>query len=150
MKLLVKNLQKLDFWQNGHFLTLFGQKNPQFWIFPRVPLLTHTSRHLGEDFRKFSAKTNVKIWSYKSKTFKILDFWPKWPFFDSFWPKMGKKWIFIKNPLGTFFYIPKALSNCKVSEKINVGIPRYRVTYGRTLDWSLRWNFERDYSCYGI
>ena len=46
------------------FLTLFGQKNPQFWIFPRVPLLTHASRHLGEDFRKFSAKTNDKNWSY--------------------------------------------------------------------------------------
>ena len=45
-------------------MAIFGQKNPQFWIFPRVPLLTHTSRHLGEDFRKFSAKTNDKNWSY--------------------------------------------------------------------------------------
>ena len=46
--------------KNGHFLTLFGQKNPQFRIFPRVPLLTHTSRHLDEDFKKFSTKTNDK------------------------------------------------------------------------------------------
>ena len=46
------------FGKNGHFLTLFDQKNPQFWIFPQVQLLTHASRHLGEDFRKFSAKIN--------------------------------------------------------------------------------------------
>ena len=48
------------FGKNGNFLTLFDQINPQFLIFPRVPLLTHTSRHLGKDFRKFSAKTNDK------------------------------------------------------------------------------------------
>ena len=46
------------FGKNGNFLTLFGQKNPQFRIFPRILLLTHASRYLGEDFRKFSAKTN--------------------------------------------------------------------------------------------
>ena len=136
MKLLVKNLQKTGFLaKNGNFLTLFGQKNPKFWIFQRVPLLTHTSRNLGEDFRKFSAKTNDKIWSYQSKTFKKLDFWPKWQFFDSFWPKMTNFWIFFKNPLGTFFYIPKALPNCKVSEKSNERMSRYlrdRLTYSRT------------------
>ena len=70
-----KTFKKLDFWQKWPFLTLFGQKNPPFWIFPRVPLLTHASRHLGEDFMKFSAKSNDKNWSYKSKTFKKLDFW---------------------------------------------------------------------------
>ena len=48
------------FGKNGHFLTLFGQKNPQFRIFPRVPLLAQTGRYLEEDFRKFSAKTNDK------------------------------------------------------------------------------------------
>ena len=53
-------LKNCIFSKNGHFSTLFGQKNPQFWIFPRVPLLTHASRHLGEDFRKFLAKTNDK------------------------------------------------------------------------------------------
>ena len=52
--------------------------------------------------------------------------------FDSFWLKKGKKLIFFKNPLGTFFYTPKALPNCKVSEKTNVRIPRYPVTNGRT------------------
>ena len=46
--------------KNDHFLTLFGQKNPQFLIFPRIPLLAHASRYLGEDIRKFSAKTNDK------------------------------------------------------------------------------------------
>ena len=128
IEVISQNLQKTGFLaKNCHFLTLFGQKNPQFWIFPWVPLLTHASKHLGEDFRKFSAKTNDKNWSYKPKTFKKLDFWQKWPFFDSFWPKMANFWIFFKNPLGTFFYTPKALPNCKVSEKTNVGIPRYPV-----------------------
>ena len=102
-----------------------SEKNPKFWIFPQIPLLIHARRHLGEDFRKFWAKTNDKISSYKSKTFKKLDFWPKCPFFDSFWPKMANFWIFFKNPLGTFFYIPKALSNCQVSEKTNERMSRY-------------------------
>ena len=69
------------FGKNGHFLTLFGQKNPQFWIFLRVPLLTHTSRHLGEDFKKFSAKTNDKIevhllyWRFESMVWHISVCW---------------------------------------------------------------------------
>ena len=48
------------FGKKWQFLTLFGQKYPQFRIFPWVPLLTHSSKQLGEDFRKFSAKTNDK------------------------------------------------------------------------------------------
>ena len=36
----------------------FGQKNPQFWIFQRIPLLKQANRHLEENFRKFSAKNN--------------------------------------------------------------------------------------------
>ena len=48
------------FGKNGNFLTLFGQKYPQFRTFPWVPLLAHASGYLGEDFRKFSAKTNDK------------------------------------------------------------------------------------------
>ena len=52
--------------------------------------------------------------------------------FWQFLAKIGQKWIFFKNPLGTFFYTPKALPNCKVSEKSNVRIPRYPVTNGRT------------------
>ena len=75
------------FGKNDLFFTLLGPENPPFWIFPRIPLLTHARRHSEEDFRKFSAKTNDKNWSYKTKTFKKLDFWQKWPFFDSFWPK---------------------------------------------------------------
>ena len=33
------------------------------------------------------------------KTFKKLDFWQKWPFFDTFWPKNPKFWIFPRVPL---------------------------------------------------
>ena len=135
MKLLVKNPKKTGFLAKIAFFDTFWPKNPQFWIFLQVPLLTHASRHLGEDFRKFSAKTNDKNWSYKSKTFKKLDFCQKLPFFDSFWPKMANFWIFSINPLGTFFYIPKALSNCQVSEKNNERMSRYERdarTYIRT------------------
>ena len=49
---------------------LSRQKNLRFWIFPRVRVLIHTRRHLGEGFRKFSAKNNDKIWSYAPKTAK--------------------------------------------------------------------------------
>ena len=48
------------FGKNAHFLTFFGQKNPQFWIFLRVPLLAHASKYLGEDFRKFLVKTKYQ------------------------------------------------------------------------------------------
>ena len=81
----------------------FWPKNPQFWIFPRVPLLKHASRHLEEDFRKFLAKTNDKIQNYHSKTFKKLDFWQKLPFFDSFWPKMANFWIFFRKSAWNIF-----------------------------------------------
>ena len=82
-----KTFKKLYFSKNGHFLTVFGQKNPQFWIFPQVPLLAHASRHLREDFRKFSAKTNDKIKVISQKPSKNWIFGKKWPFFDTFWPK---------------------------------------------------------------
>ena len=42
--------------KNCHFLT----KNPKFRTLPQVSLFKHASRHLGEDFRKVSAKTNDK------------------------------------------------------------------------------------------
>ena len=54
--------------KNDQNLPLLDQKNPKFWILPRVPLLIHAIRHLGEHFRKFSAKNNDKIWSYAPKT----------------------------------------------------------------------------------
>ena len=93
-----KTFKNWIFGKNGDFFTLFGQKNTQFWIFPRVPRLKHASRHLGEDFRKFTAKTNDKNWSYQSKTLKKLDFWP---FFDTSWPKNPQFWIFPRVPLLT-------------------------------------------------
>ena len=62
IEVISQNLKKLDFWQKMTIFDTFWPKIPNFWIFPRVPLLTHASRHLGEDFRKFSsAKTNDKI-----------------------------------------------------------------------------------------
>ena len=50
---------------------LSRQKNLKFWIFPGIRVLIHTRRHLGGGFRKFSAKTNDKIWSYWPKTAEI-------------------------------------------------------------------------------
>ena len=40
--------------------------------------------------------------------------------------------IFFKKAFGTFFSRLQALTNCKVSEKINEGFSSNRVTYGRT------------------
>ena len=54
--------------KNGQNLPPYGPKNPKLWIFPQVTLLIHTRIHLGERFRKFSAKNNDKIWSYAPKT----------------------------------------------------------------------------------
>ena len=64
------------------FFDTFWPKNPEYWIFPRITLLTHASRHLGEDFRKFSAKSNDKIQSYQQKNFKKWPFGPKTPILD--------------------------------------------------------------------
>ena len=52
---------KQDFWQKIAIFDTFWPKNPTFWVFPQVPLLTHASRHLGEDFRKISLETNETI-----------------------------------------------------------------------------------------
>ena len=83
------------------FFYTFWPKNPPFWIFPRVPLLTHASRHLGEDFRKFSAKTNEKKLKLLVNNLQKLDLWKKWRFFDTFWPKNSQFWIFPWVPLLT-------------------------------------------------
>ena len=54
-----KPSKKWIFGENGNFLTLSGQKIPNLNF--STGTTTHTrSRHLGEDFRKFSAKTNDK------------------------------------------------------------------------------------------
>ena len=45
-----KPSKKLDFWQKWPFFDRFWPKNPRFWIFPQVPLLTHARRHTEEDF----------------------------------------------------------------------------------------------------
>ena len=80
-----------------HDFSHFLAKNPRFWIFPWVPLLTHAGRHIGEDFRKFWAKTNDKNWSYQSKTFKKLDFCQKWQFLTLF---CQKKSLILNFPMG--------------------------------------------------
>ena len=53
IEVISQNLKKTRFLAKMAILLLFGQKNPQFWTFLRVPLLTHASKHLGEDFGKF-------------------------------------------------------------------------------------------------
>ena len=52
--------------------------------------------------------------------------------FWKFLAKMAKTVKIIKKALGTFFSRLKALTNCKVSEKSNEGIPRNRVADKRT------------------
>ena len=128
-----KSSKSWIFGKNGQFFDTFCPKNPQFWIFPRVPILTRATRHLGEDFRKFSAKTNDENWSNLPKTFKKLDFWQKWPFFDSFWSKMGKKGFLLKIRLEHFVtFFPKPYLTAKYQIKTNAGIPRYPVMDRRT------------------
>ena len=48
--------------------------------------------------------------------------------FGQFLAKMGKTVIFLKKALGTFLSRLQALTNCKVSEKINERFSSYRVT----------------------
>ena len=73
--------------KKGHFLTVFSQENLRFWIFPRVKLLVYTRKHLGEDFRKFSVKTNDKIEVIRQKPSK------NWIFGRNghFWHFLAKK-----------------------------------------------------------
>ena len=78
LKLSVKNLQNWIFGNNGNYL---AKKFTRFRIFPRISLLTHTQRHSNEDFRKFSAKANDKILSYRAKIFKKLNFCQKCQYF---------------------------------------------------------------------
>ena len=52
--------------------------------------------------------------------------------FLEFWAKMGKKGIFFKKALGTFFSHLQALTNCKVSEKSNERFSSNSVTDART------------------
>ena len=52
-----------------------------------------------------------------------------------FWTVLGqngRNGIFFKKALGTFLSRLQALTNCKVSEKSNEGIPRKRVAHGQT------------------
>ena len=51
--------------------------------------------------------------------------------FAQFLAKMGETGFF-KKALGTFFLPLQALTNCKVSEKSNEGIPRNLVADGQT------------------
>ena len=48
------------FGKNGNFDTFLPKKIPHFGFSHGLPLLAHARRHIGEDFRKFSAKTNDK------------------------------------------------------------------------------------------
>ena len=51
----------MDFWQKWPFFDTFWPKKSPILNFPTGTIThTHTTRNLGEDFRKFSAKTNDK------------------------------------------------------------------------------------------
>ena len=65
------------------------------------------------------------------KTSIFGHFGPKWPILDSFRPK-GAKREFFKKALGTFFSHLQALTNYKVSEKINEWFSSNSVTDVRT------------------
>ena len=116
-------------------MTIFWQllaKIPDFSIFPQVTPLTHPRRHLGEDFRKFQAKTNDKNWSYKSKTFKnwifgkighfLTVFGQKWPMFE----------FFSKIRLEHFFTLSKPYLTAKFQKKLMNGCLDMCVTDRQT------------------
>ena len=98
------------------FFDTFWPKNPQFWISPRVPLLTYASKHLGEDFRKFAAKSNDKIQSYQQKTFKKWPFGPKTPILDPPGGLKGMKMNFSEKSENVMFLHSLRLSYMKKSE----------------------------------
>ena len=80
MKLSVKNLQNWIFGKNGHFLTLFGQKIPNFDISHGY----HYSHTLVDTWEKtlesFQPKLMTKI-EVISQNLKKLDFWQKMTIF---------------------------------------------------------------------
>ena len=96
----------------------FWPKNPQFRFFPRVPLLLHASRHLGEDFGSFQPKLKTKIevisqipsknWIFGKIGHFLTVFGQKWPIFD----------FFSKIRLEHFFTLPKPYLNAKYQKKL--------------------------------
>ena len=87
-----KNSENRQKWlimgQNWPILPPDTPRKPNLLIFPGVQVLLHTRRHLEEGFRKFSAKSNDKIQSYKQKTSKKWPFGPKTPILN---PPGGQK-----------------------------------------------------------
>ena len=66
-----------------------------------------------------------------AKNLHFWAFWAKMANFGQFLANMGKTGIFFKKALGTFFSHLQALTNCKVSEKINERFSsNHRMTYG--------------------
>ena len=126
----------------GHF----GPKRPildSFW--PKWPKRWKLSKKRKRYFfstagSKKLENSNERISRKMQETSVFGHFGPKRPILDSFWPKWAKRDFFFKKALGTFLSRLQALTNCKVSEKSNEGIPRKRVTNRRTNErtWFLR------------
>ena len=77
-----------------------------------------------------------------AKTSIFGQFGLKWQILDSFWPKWAKR-EFFKKALGAFFLRLHALTNCKVSEKSNEGIPKNGAANGWTKGRGLNSTFLR-------
>ena len=80
-------------------MAIFGQNNQPFWIFQRIPLLLHSRRHMGEDFRKFSAETIDKIEVISQKPSKT-GFLAK---MTIFWHFLAKNIPNFESPHGNYY-----------------------------------------------
>ena len=94
MKLSVKTVKKTGYLAKMAIFYIFWPKNPWFWIFPWVPLLAHARRHIGEDFRKFSAKTNDKKLKLSVINLQKTGFLAKMAIFWQFLAKKVKNFEF--------------------------------------------------------
>ena len=81
------NSQKPSKTKKWQFLTLFGRKIPNF-EFSHGYHYSHTLVDTSEKtLGSFQPKLMTKIEVISQKPSKNWDFWQKWQFFDTFWPK---------------------------------------------------------------
>ncbi len=114
--------------RNGQIWFNFGQKLA-FSNFPRKKRNCNFFR-----LQRLGFKQKIIINRFREKCGKpsFLAFWAKKANFGQFLSKMGKTGLYFQKVFGTFFPRFWVLTNCKVSEKSNEGIPRKRVTNERT------------------
>ena len=116
-------------WPNlGQIWVNFSQKGP-FLNLPK-------KSKLFSDSREYASSKNQEILMHgsgkKCKKPPFLVIQAKKGHFGEFLAKMAKTVKIIKKALGTFFSRLQALTNCKVSEKINERFSRNCVTNERT------------------